>query len=71
MWIFYTACGDAEDNAEESNTQSTVAEQEASADEELQFNSPLHEDHLQSVKAVYLSLACDLPTLRISGTVCR
>ncbi|XP_020606339.1 uncharacterized protein LOC110045082 isoform X2 [Orbicella faveolata] len=64
--IVAKTCGDAEDNAEESNTQSTVAEQEASADEELQFNSPLHEDHLQSVKAVYLSLACDLPTLRIS-----
>ena len=63
---FSIACSDANENAEESNPPSTSAAASAVPDE-FQFSSPLHEDDLEIVKAVYLSLACDLPTLRISG----
>ena len=65
--VFSTACSDSDENAEESNTELTIATQADLAVDELQSSSLLHEDHLQSVKAVYLSLTCDLPTLRISG----
>lgn len=63
---FSIACSDANENAAESNPPSTSAAASAVPDE-FQFSSPLHEDDLEIVKAVYLSLACDLPTLRISG----
>lgn len=63
--IVAKTCSDTNENAEESNPPSTSAAASAVPDE-FQFSSPLHEDDLEIVKAVYLSLACDLPTLRIS-----
>lgn len=71
--FFPAACSETE-NSQDANsesaadTQPQAEAQAADSDEnELQFSSPLNEDQLQSIKAVFLFMTCDLPLLRMSG----
>ena len=65
--IFFIACNEA---GGDTNTQSPTTSQVADLadDDQLQpIISPLNENQLKSIKAVYLSLTCDMPTLRLCG----
>lgn len=64
LLFFSTACSRVE-HAQDANTQSTSTAQAAeSADDELNISCPLNDDQLKILKAVYLSMAVDVPTLR-------